>query len=83
MPTFCGAIALSGQTSVWLDRIEAGAMAEVGDQSGQDTRDQSGREEGEPGLSGLHICCIATGYGPRNPSACGTVEEGTATERDN
>ena len=44
------------------------------------TRDQSARGEGEPGLSGLHILLVSRPVRPRQPvSACGAVEEGTAT----
>src|SRR5882724_7212069 len=76
----CRAIALPGQTSVWLDRIEAGAGVESGDQSGQDACDQAGRGEGESGLSGFHILLVPRPVWPRQPVfACGTVEEGAAT----
>src|ERR1017187_7953428 len=76
----CRAVALSGQASVRLDRIEAGGVVEAGNQSGQDACDRSGQGESESGLSGLHIPLASRPVRPGQAvSARGAVEEGAAT----
>src|SRR5919202_6142785 len=54
-------------------------MAGVEDQPGQDARGEPGGEEGEPGLSGLHVSLAPRSVRSRDAIfARGAVEEGVA-----